>query len=127
MASSLGKMPTTSVRRLISRFRVDGGQHMMGSYTHEDAEAITAAVLGLPDSLGGKRMAIRLTKLARAGLGTRWVDRRRHAAGGRDDQRDAEACADAHGQARRLMLGQTPMASEGGSFAHDFPVRLSGA
>lgn len=53
--------------------KVDGGQHKMGSYTHEDAEVIAAAVAGLPDSLGGKRVAIRVSELARAGLTPDWM------------------------------------------------------
>ncbi len=52
---------------------VDGGQHKMGDYTHPDAEVIAATVAGLPDSLGGKRMAIRVTELARAGLTPDWM------------------------------------------------------
>jgi hypothetical protein len=39
----------------------------------EDAEAIAAIVAGLPDSLGGKRMAIRVAELARAGLQPDWM------------------------------------------------------
>lgn len=42
--------------------KVDGGQHKMGSYTHPDAEVIAASVAGIPDSLGGIRMAIRVPK-----------------------------------------------------------------
>ena len=38
--------------------KIDGGQHKIGGYTHEDAEVIAATVAGLPDSLGGKRMAM---------------------------------------------------------------------
>ena len=53
--------------------KVDGGQHKMGSYTHPDAEVIAATVAGLPDSLGGKRMAIRVVELARAGLTPDWM------------------------------------------------------
>lgn len=53
--------------------KVDGGQHKMGSYTHADAEVIAATVAGLPDSLGGIRMAIRVTELARAGLTPDWM------------------------------------------------------
>ena len=37
--------------------KIDGGQHKVGSYTHEDAEVIAATVAGMPDSLGGKRLA----------------------------------------------------------------------
>jgi hypothetical protein len=53
--------------------KVDGGQHKIGSYTHEDAEVIAATVAGIPDSLGGKRMAIRVAELARAGLTPDWM------------------------------------------------------
>jgi hypothetical protein len=53
--------------------KVDGGQHKMGGYTHPDAEVIAATVAGLPDDLGGKRMAIRLAELARAGLTPDWM------------------------------------------------------
>ncbi|WP_111735812.1 hypothetical protein [Roseovarius amoyensis] len=53
--------------------KIDGGQHKIGGYTHEDAETIAATVAGLPDSLGGKRMAIRVAELARAGLTPDWM------------------------------------------------------
>ena len=53
--------------------KIDGGQYKMGSYTHEDAEVIAATVAGMPDSLGGKRMAIRVAELARAGLTPDWM------------------------------------------------------
>jgi len=53
--------------------KVDGGQYKIGSYTHEDAEVIAATVAGMPDSLGGKRMAIRVAELARAGLTPNWM------------------------------------------------------
>ena len=53
--------------------KVDGGQHKIGGYTHEDAEVIAATVAGIPDSLGGKRMAIRVAELARAGLTPDWT------------------------------------------------------
>lgn len=53
--------------------KVDGGQFKIGSYTHEDAEVIAATVAGMPDSLGGKRMAIRVAELARAGLTPDWM------------------------------------------------------
>ena len=53
--------------------QVDGGQHKMGGYTHPDAEVIAATVAGMPDSLGGKRMAIRVVELARAGLTPDWM------------------------------------------------------
>lgn len=53
--------------------KVDGGQHKIGGYTHEDAEVIAATVAGMPDSLGGIRMAIRVAELARAGLTPDWM------------------------------------------------------
>lgn len=53
--------------------RIDGGQHKLGSSSHPDAEVIAATVAGLPDSLGGKRMAIRVAELARAGLTPDWM------------------------------------------------------
>jgi len=53
--------------------RVDGGQHKLGSYIHPDAEVIAATVAGMPDDLGGKGMAIRVTELARAGLTPNWM------------------------------------------------------
>ena len=52
---------------------VDGGRHKLGGYTHEDAEVIAATVAGMPDALGGKRMAIRVAELARAGLTPDWM------------------------------------------------------
>ncbi len=53
--------------------KVDGGQHKRGSYTHPDAEVIAATVAGMPDSLGGIRMAIRVAELSRAGLTPDWM------------------------------------------------------
>ncbi|MCU9838995.1 hypothetical protein OEZ49_14555 [Ruegeria sp. WL0004] len=53
--------------------KIDGGQHKIGTYTHEDAEVIAATVAGMPDGLSGKRMAIRVAELARAGLTPDWM------------------------------------------------------
>lgn len=53
--------------------KIDGGQYKMGTYTHEDAEVIAATVAGMPDNLGGKRMAIRVAELARSGLTPDWM------------------------------------------------------
>ena len=53
--------------------KVDGGQHKMGGYTHADAEVIAATVAGMPDSLGGIRMAITVAELARAGSTPNWM------------------------------------------------------
>lgn len=56
------------MQRAVLGCKVDGGRHKRDSYTHPDAEVIAATVAGLPDSLGGIRMALRVTELARAGL-----------------------------------------------------------
>ena len=61
------------IQRAILGCKIDGGQHKIGTYTHEDAEVIAACVAGMPDSLGGKRMAIRVAELARAGLTPDWM------------------------------------------------------
>jgi hypothetical protein len=61
------------LQRAILGCKVDGGQYKIGSYTHEDAEVIAATVAGMPESLGGKRMAIRVAELARAGLTPDWM------------------------------------------------------
>jgi len=61
------------LQRAVLGTKVDGGQHKMGGYTHPDAEVIAATVAGLPDDLGGKRMAIRVAELARAGLTPDWM------------------------------------------------------
>ncbi len=53
--------------------KVDGGQHKMDSYTHADAEVVAATVAGMPDSLGGIRMAISVAELARAGMTPDWM------------------------------------------------------
>ena len=53
--------------------KVDGGQHKMGSYTHADAEIVAATVAGMPDSLGGIRMAISVAEMARAGMTPDWM------------------------------------------------------
>ena len=61
------------IQRAALGCKVDGGQHKIGGYTHEDAEVIAATVAGIPDHLGGKRMAIRVAELARAGLTPDWM------------------------------------------------------
>jgi hypothetical protein len=53
--------------------KVDGGRYKMGSYTHADAEVIAATVAGIPDSLGGIRMAISVAEMARAGITPNWM------------------------------------------------------
>jgi hypothetical protein len=53
--------------------KVDGGRYKMGDDTRPDAEVIAATIAGLPDSLGGKRMAIHVADLARAGLTPDWM------------------------------------------------------
>ncbi len=61
------------LQRAVLGCKIDGGQHKIGGYTHEDAEVIAAIVAGIPDTLGGKRMAIRVAELARAGLTPDWM------------------------------------------------------
>lgn len=61
------------MQRAVLGCKIDGGRYKMGSYTHEDAEVIAATVAGIPDHLGGKRMAIRVAELARAGLTPDWM------------------------------------------------------
>ena len=53
--------------------KVDGGGHKSQSCTHEDAEIVAATLAGMPDSLGGKRMAIYIAELARAGMTPDWM------------------------------------------------------
>jgi len=61
------------LQRAMLGCKIDGGQHKIGGYTHEDAEVIAATVAGIPDTLGGKRMAIWVAELARAGLTPDWM------------------------------------------------------
>ncbi len=53
--------------------KIDGGQYKTGSHTHADAEVVAATVAGMPDSLGGIRMAISVAELARAGMTPDWM------------------------------------------------------
>ncbi|OUS03989.1 hypothetical protein A9Q96_16920 [Rhodobacterales bacterium 52_120_T64] len=53
--------------------KIDGGRYKMGSYTHVDAEVVAATLAGMPDALGGIRMAIRVADLARAGMTPDWM------------------------------------------------------
>ena len=53
--------------------KVDGGGHKSQSSTHEDAEIVAATLAGMPDSLGGKRMAIYVAELARGGMTPDWL------------------------------------------------------
>lgn len=61
------------LRRAALGCRIDGGQHKMGGFVHPDAEVIAATVAALPDGLGGRRMAIRVSELATAGLTPDWM------------------------------------------------------
>jgi hypothetical protein len=61
------------LQRALLGCKIDGGRHAVGDSTHADAEVIAATVGGLPDTLGGKRMAIRVAELARAGLTPDWM------------------------------------------------------
>lgn len=53
--------------------KIDGGRYKIGSYTHPDAEVIAATVAGLPDNLGGIRMAISIAEMARGGMTPDWM------------------------------------------------------
>jgi hypothetical protein len=57
------------LQRAVLGCKVDGGQHKMGSY----AEVVAATVAGMPDSLGGIRMAFSVAELARAGITPDWM------------------------------------------------------
>ena len=48
------------------------GGHESQSYSHEDAEVV-ATLAGMPASLGGRRMAIYVAELARAGMTPDWL------------------------------------------------------
>ncbi|WP_254449739.1 MULTISPECIES: hypothetical protein [unclassified Aliiroseovarius] len=61
------------MQRAVLGCKIDGGQYKMGTSTHEEAEVIAATVAGIPDNLGGKRMAVRVAELARAGLTPDWM------------------------------------------------------
>jgi hypothetical protein len=73
-AAAMGPRPGTEHR--ISRLRSKASSLALWraiSATHQDAEVIAATVAGMPDNLGGKRMAIRVAELARAGLTPDWL------------------------------------------------------
>ena len=61
------------IQRAALGCEIDGGRHKLGSCSHPDAEIVAAAVVGMPDALGGIRMAIRVVELARAGLTPDWM------------------------------------------------------
>lgn len=95
--------------------KIDGGQYKMGTYTHEDAEVIAATVAGMPDTLGGKRMAIRVAELARAGL--TGLDARSCAAlrAGRNEAQPAwGSCNDRGGRCRARAVARE-VADRGGA------------
>ncbi|WP_093120556.1 hypothetical protein [Salinihabitans flavidus] len=92
--------------------KVDGGQYKMGDYTHEDAEVIAATVAGMPDSLGGRRMAIRVAELARAGLTPDWMPGavpRCVPVDTRENQHGVRAATDVVGTERVLSRGKWRM------------------
>ena len=72
-ASGRRSSRTDAWQRAALGCKVDGGQHKMGSYTHADAEVIAATVAGMPDNLGGIRMAISVAEMARAGITPDWM------------------------------------------------------
>ena len=61
------------IQRALLGCKVDGGGRSSQSYTHQDAEIVAATLAGMPDSLGGKRMAIHVAELARAGMTPDWM------------------------------------------------------
>ena len=61
------------IQRALLGCKVDGGGRSSQSYTHQDAEIVAATLAGMPDSLGGKRMAIHIAELARAGMTPDWL------------------------------------------------------
>ena len=61
------------IQRALLGCKVDGGGHKSQSYIHADAEIVAATLAGLPDRLGGKRMAIYAAELARAGMTPDWL------------------------------------------------------
>jgi hypothetical protein len=61
------------IQRALLGCKVDGGGHSSQSYTHQDAEIVAATLTGMPDSLGGKRMAIYVAELARGGMTPEWM------------------------------------------------------
>jgi len=61
------------IQRALLGCKVDGGGSSSQSYTHPDAEIVAATLAGMPDSLGGKRMAISVAELARAGMTPDWL------------------------------------------------------
>ena len=61
------------IQRALLGCKVDGGGHGSQSYTHQDAEIVAATLAGMPDSLGGKRMAIYIAELARGGMTPDWM------------------------------------------------------
>ena len=61
------------IQRALLGCKVDGGGRSSQSYTHQDAEIVAVTLAGMPDSLGGKRMAIYVAELARAGMTPDWL------------------------------------------------------
>ena len=61
------------IQRALLGCKVDGGGRSSQSYTHQDAEIVAATLAGMPDSLGGKPMAIYVAELARAGMTPDWM------------------------------------------------------
>ena len=61
------------IQRALLGCKVDGGGRSSQSYTHQDAEIVAATLAGMPDSLGGKRMAIHVAELVRAGMTPDWL------------------------------------------------------
>lgn len=67
---SVGMEYVLMERAKLGGCRVDGGGR---SSAHPDAELVAAALAQLPEAVGGRRMALRIAELARAGKREGWM------------------------------------------------------
>lgn len=75
MASTAGERPAVSPLWILAQQRhigckIDGGGK---SDPHPDADMVASALAALPDARGGRRMAVQIAELARAGLRPDWM------------------------------------------------------
>lgn len=76
MASTAGERPSVSPLWVLAERRhigckIDGGGT---SEPHPDADIVASALAALPDARGGRRMAIWIAELARAGMRPDWME-----------------------------------------------------
>lgn len=76
MASTAGERPAVSPLWVLAQRRhmgckIDGGGT---SEPHPDADIVASALAALPDARGGRRMAIWIAELARAGMRPDWME-----------------------------------------------------